>query len=77
MDGDYVTVMQTIDLGLIALAKSILDGAEIQYVTQNENFGSIYNGFYSITGLIKIQVLGVQAEDAVALLKDLQKESEK
>lgn len=72
MNGDYVTVLQTVDLGVIAIAKSLLDNADIDYVTQNENFGSIYNGFYSITGLIKVQVLKDDAEVAAQLLADLQ-----
>ncbi|MCF7920067.1 MAG: DUF2007 domain-containing protein [Candidatus Cloacimonetes bacterium] len=72
MEGDYVTVLQTMDLGLIAIAKSILEGSGIEYITLNENFGAIYNGFYSITGLIKIQVMGEQAEVATELLAELQ-----
>jgi hypothetical protein len=72
MEGDYVTVLETMDLGLIALAKSLLESSGIEYVTLNENFGSIYNGFYAITGQIQIQVQGEEAEIAKSLLADLQ-----
>ncbi len=73
---DYVTVLNTLNLGSIAIAKSILDEAGIEYVVQNENFGSIYNGFYSICGLIEIQVLNPDAEIARELLAELQEEQE-
>lgn len=72
MSDEFVTVLQTVDLGLLAIAKSLLEGSSIEYITQNENFGSIYNGFYSITGMIKLQVHKEDAQSAVELLEELQ-----
>jgi Putative prokaryotic signal transducing protein len=80
MNEDFVTVLRTYNLGSLAIAKSLLNDADIDYAVQNENFGSIYNGFYSVSGFIEIQVRKPEAEIALELLADLQEdydESEK
>ena len=80
MNDDFVTVLKTYNLGNLAIGKSLLNDAGIDYVVQNENFGSIYNGFYSVSGFIEIQVRQPDAEIALELLADLQEdydESEK
>jgi len=74
MNESYITVMATTDLGDLAIAKSILTDANIEFVVQNENFGSIYNGFYSLTGFIEIQVHQDQLEIARKLLEKLIKD---
>jgi hypothetical protein len=73
---DYVTVLETLNLGNIAIAKSLLDDANIDYVVQNENFGSIYNCFYTVSGFIRIQVRQPDEQVALQLLAELQDEPE-
>jgi hypothetical protein len=81
-DNSYaVTVFESGHEGLIALAKSMLDEANIQYVVKGEGVenllgvGVMGTGFNPVTGAIQIQVLEEKAEEARELLKDL-KESD-
>ena len=76
MNEDYVTVLKTYNLGTIAIAKSLLSDAEIDFTVKNENFGSIYNGFYSVSGFIEIQVRQPDAETAREILEELQQDSD-
>jgi hypothetical protein len=81
-DNSYaVTVFESGHEGLIALAKSMLDEAGIEYVVKGEGVenllgvGVMGTGFNPVTGAIQIQVLDDKAEEARELLKDL-KESD-
>ena len=72
-----VTIFATGNHGIIALAKSILDDAGIQYYAKNERaedligIGVIGTGFNPIIGPIELQVLEENAAEAKDLLKDL------
>ena len=76
-----VTIFKSGHEGLIALAKSILDEANIEYLIKNEGvqdlvgLGVFGTGFNPLTGPIQIQVLPEKEVEAKELLKDL-KESE-
>lgn len=76
-----VTIFKSGHEGLIALAKSILDEANIEYLIKNEGvqdlvgLGVFGTGFNPLTGPIQIQVLPEKESVAKELLKDL-KESE-
>ena len=64
---DLVTVFESADLALLAMAKAALDSAGIRYVTQNEGiqdlfgFGRLGAGYSLVTGPPRIRV---KAEDA-------------
>jgi hypothetical protein len=72
-----VTVFATGNHGLIALAKSMLDDAGIQYYAKNERtedligLGVFGTGYNPIIGPVELQVLEQNAEEAKNLLKDL------
>ncbi len=80
-DETLVTVLSTGNHGIIAVAKSILDDAGIEYYAKNERtedligLGVFGTGYNTVIGPIEIQVLEENAEEAKTLLKDL-KESE-
>lgn len=72
-----VTVFATGNHGIIALAKSILDDAGIQFYPKNERsedligIGVIGTGYNPIIGPVELQVLEENAKEAKELLKDL------
>ena len=72
-----VTVFTTGHEGVVALVKSILDEAQIEFVAKGEGIqdlfgvGIIGTGFNVITGPIEFQVLEDNAEYAKELLKDV------
>jgi hypothetical protein len=70
-----ITVLATRDPGVIAIAKSILDGAGIKYLArgdaENALFGGALVGFNAKASLVHIQVLPDDASDAKELLTDL------
>jgi hypothetical protein len=72
-----VTVFATGNHGIIALAKSILDDAGIQFYAKNERtedligLGVIGTGYNPVIGPIELQVLEENAAEAKDLLKDL------
>jgi len=76
-DEKLITVLSTGNHGMIALAKSILDDAKIQYYAKNEELedliggGVIGMGYNAAIGPIELQVLEEYAEEAKKLLKDL------
>jgi len=76
-DEKLVTIFATGNHGLIALAKSILDDAEIKYYVKNERtedligLGVFGTGYNPIIGPVEFQVLENDAEEAKKLLKDL------
>lgn len=76
---DLVTVLKTKDPAVIAIAKSILDGAGIQHVARGETanalFGGALAGFSATASLVQIQVHRADSEDVHELLKDLSEQS--
>ena len=77
-----VTVFKSGHEGLIAVAKSMLDEAEIKYLIKNEGvqdlvgLGVFGTGFNPLTGPIQIQVLPEDETYAKALLKDVEASEE-
>ncbi len=77
-----VTVLKSGHQGIIALAKSILDEAEIKYLVKGEHLQNLFGvgvmgtGFNPLTGPIEIQVLTGDAETAQELLKDIEESEE-
>jgi hypothetical protein len=84
MAGDEraVTVFQSGNPALVAVAKSVLDDAEILYSVQGENaqnlfgFGLIGTGYNLLTGPIRIQVMPDDAEAARVLLDQVTESDE-
>ena len=79
---NLVTVLRTGHQGVIAVAKSILDEAEIKYLVKGEGLQNLFGvgvmgtGFNLITGPIEIQVLPEDAETAQEILKDIEESEE-
>jgi hypothetical protein len=71
---EMVTVLETGDQSLVAVAKSILDGAGIPCIARNERlqnlfgWGAIGAGFNAAMGPIRVQVRKEDAETARELL---------
>ena len=66
----FVCVFETINVALVAVAKSLLDGERIEYFTKNEGLqGSI--GYGAVTGTIEFWVHADHAPAARARLEDL------
>ena len=76
-DEKLVTIFATGNHGVIALAKSMLDDAGIEYYAKNERtedligLGVVGTGYNPVIGPIELQVLEENAEEAKNLLKDL------
>lgn len=72
---ELVTVLSTTDIGLVAVVKSFLEGADIKYFAKGEMLQGLYGigniGFNALSGPVEIQVRRDDAEDVMALLKDL------
>ncbi len=72
-----VTVLATGDPGLMAIAKSLLQSAEIPFMVQGEGIQDLFGagcfgtGFNLITGPAKLQVAAGDADEARELLADL------
>jgi hypothetical protein len=77
-----ITVFKSGHEGLIALAKSVLDEAGIEYLVKNEGvqdlmgIGVFGTGFNPITGPVQIQVLPSNEEYAKDLLKNMVENTE-
>lgn len=71
--GELVTVLSTMDAGLIAVAKSILEGAGIRFFVKGENLQNLFGlgsiGYNPISRDVKIQVSRADEEVARALLE--------
>ena len=73
-----VTVFKSGHEALIAVAKSMLDEAEIKYLIKNEGvqdllgLGVFGTGFNPLTGPMQIQVLPEDEETAREILKDVE-----
>jgi putative signal transducing protein len=69
-EGELVTVLETADPGLIALAESLLLGADIPYLKKGDQIQDLFAagrlGVNPVTGPVEIQVLEDQAEAARA-----------
>ena len=71
---EMVTVLETGDQTLVAVAKSVLEGAGIPCIARNERlqnlfgWGAIGAGFNAAMGPIRVQVLEEDAEAAKGLL---------
>ncbi|MCZ6636370.1 MAG: DUF2007 domain-containing protein [bacterium] len=65
-----VTVLATSNPFLIPLAKSLLDDADIPYLTRGETLQGL--GLGQAFGPIEIQVLGENIEEARTILEDLE-----
>jgi hypothetical protein len=75
-DAELVSVLATGDAGVIAVAKSLLEGEEIDYFVRGESLQSLF-GLGRLTGVsfvvvpAEFWVRSDDAERARALLKDL------
>lgn len=75
---ELVTVLATGDPALLAITKSILEGAGIKYFAKGERlqdlfgYGRLGPGFNPLTGPVKIQVACDDEETARELLKELE-----
>lgn len=74
---DLVTVFESADPALFAMARAALDGAGIRYVAQGEGvqdlfgIGRLGTGYSLVTGPPRIRVTSEDAERARELLLDL------
>ncbi len=74
---DLVTVFESPDVALLAMAKAALERAGVRYVTQNEftqdlfGLGRMGTGYNLITGPTRIRVTSENAERARELLAEL------
>jgi putative signal transducing protein len=77
-EGELVTVLETPDPGLIALAESLLLGADIPYLKKGDQIQDLFAagrlGINPVTGPVEIQVLPDQVEAARAALTELEVE---
>lgn len=77
MNLKLVSVLKTGELGLLLVAKSLLDDAGIEYYAKGEELqdlfgaGRLGTGFNILTGPVEILVREEDAPDAAELLKDL------
>jgi Putative prokaryotic signal transducing protein len=73
---EMVTVLETGDQSLVAVAKSVLEGAGIPCIARNERlqnlfgWGTIGTGFNAAMGPIRLQVLREDADTAKELLAE-------
>jgi hypothetical protein len=74
---ELVTVVSSGDSGLVAVAKSLLQAAGIQFLVRGEDVqdlfgvGRVFGGFNIITGATQLQVRSEDADDARLVLEDL------
>jgi len=72
-----VTVLETGDPGLVAVAKSLLESAGIRFFAKGEAvqdlfaWGRFGTGFNPFVGPVQLQVAAEDADDAKALLRGL------
>ncbi len=73
---EFVTVLTTGNPGILAVAKSLLDDAGIEYFAKGETVqnwvgGTFGTGFNVITGPVELQVDSVVAAEAREILKQV------
>ena len=73
-----VTVFESSDTALLAVAESLLEEADIEFFAKGEGIqdlfagGRIGTGFNPVVGLVQLQVPADDAEEATAILRDLE-----
>ncbi len=72
-DIELVSVFDSTNPGLIALAKSILEGAGIDFIVVGESAGAVFAG-NPFFGHVRLDVVKELAEEATALLAELANE---
>lgn len=73
---DFVTIFESGNPALIAMAKSLLESAEIQYFVNGEQLQDLFGGrmvygFNPVIGATEIQVAEDEVEEALTLLEDM------
>jgi hypothetical protein len=73
-----VTVLETGDPALLAVAKSLLEAAHIRFYAKGEGLQNLFaggtlGGFNPVTGPVEIQVASSDAADANAALVELKR----
>lgn len=74
---DYVTVFETGSQSLVAVVRSILDGAQVPYVAKNETLQNLFGmgpigaGFNVAMGPVRFRVPRQRAREARELLTEL------
>ena len=74
---DPITLLESGDPALLAVAKSLLEAASIQYFAKGEGVQDLFGagrfgtGFSPFTGPIQLQVAADDAEEATTILRDL------
>ncbi|MFN7941520.1 MAG: DUF2007 domain-containing protein [Thermoanaerobaculia bacterium] len=82
-DLELVTVFEAVEPGLIAMVRSILEDAEIPFVTKGEEiqdlfgYGRLFSGFNPIVGAVEFQVRPRDEKTARSLLDDLSSPGER
>jgi len=79
--GEPVTVLESSDPAVLAVAKSLLESAAIPYFAKGEALQSLFgagtlSGFNPITGPVEIQVSVDDARDAHAVLMELTRQAD-
>ena len=74
------TVLETSNVGLIAVAKSLLEAAKIPFIVQGEEIQDLFGAgrlgnINILTGSVKLQVDAQDKDEAVAILEDLMDDS--
>ncbi|HMS33189.1 MAG TPA: hypothetical protein PKC91_03810 [Ignavibacteria bacterium] len=75
-----VTIFETGNEAIVAVVKSLLDEAKIQYLAQGDGVQDLFGvgvlgaGFNPITGPVVFQVMPEDAEYAKELLKDVKED---
>jgi len=72
----FVTVFESGNPTIIAMAKSLLESAEIQYFVNGEQLQDLFGGrmaygFNPVIGATEIQVAEDEVEEALTLLEDM------
>ena len=79
-DSEPVTVLETSDPGLLAIAKSLLDDARIPYFAKGEAIQDLFGvgrlAFNPITGPVELQVSDDDAAEARSVLMELTRRDE-
>ena len=72
-DIELVNIFDSANPALLAIAKSVLDGAGIEYVALGEHAGAVFSG-NPFLGKVRLDVTKDRSEEATALLAGLQSE---
>jgi hypothetical protein len=72
---DLVTVLQTGDFGLIAIAQSLLRSADVPFIAEGEAIRQLWGGYSPFGRGVALKVRREDADDATAILRDLRSET--